>query len=160
MANAYAAIANGGKLWQPFVVRRIEGGSSGEIDEMKGKLKRTIPVDARYFQIVQKGLYGVVQDDRGTAHSAIKDRSIPIAGKTGTAQVVKLAENANRKLAARMAKLTERDHAWFVAYAPAGDPKIAVAVLVEHGGHGSSTAAPLAQRVIAAYLKNNSGPAQ
>ncbi len=158
MANAFAAIGNGGKLWQPFVVRRIEGGNSDEIDEMKGKLKRTIPVDARYFQVVQKGLCGVVQDERGTAHSAIKDRSIPISGKTGTAQVVKLAEGANRKLAAKMAKLTERDHAWFVAYAPSVDPKIAVAVLVEHGGHGSSTAAPLAQRVIAAYL--NGGAAE
>jgi penicillin-binding protein 2 len=71
---------------------------------------------------------------------------------------VKLAEGANRKLAAKMAKLTERDHAWFVAYAPSVDPKIAVAVLVEHGGHGSSTAAPLAQRVIAAYL--NGGAAE
>lgn len=157
MANAYGAIANKGKLWQPFVVRRIEGGSSGEIDEMKGKLKRNIPVDARNFQIVHKGLYGVVQSDRGTAHSAIKDRSIPIAGKTGTAQVVRLADNVNRKLAARMAKLTERDHAWFVAYAPADDPKIVVSVLVEHGEHGSSTAAPLAQRVIAAYLNGNAG---
>lgn len=118
MAVAFGAIANGGKLWQPFVVRRIEGNSSEEIAEIKGKLKRTIPIDPRYFAIVQKGLLGVVEDSRGTAH-AIKDKVISIAGKTGTAQVVKLADGANRKAAARALKEKERDHAWFVGYAPA-----------------------------------------
>jgi penicillin-binding protein 2 len=152
MAVAYAAIANGGKLWQPFVVRRIEGNSSEEISEIKGKLKRAIPIDPRYFAMVQKGLLGVVEDSRGTAH-AIKNKSVLIAGKTGTAQVVRLAEGANRKAAARAAKQKEKDHAWFVGYAPADDPKIVVAALVEHGGHGSSTTAPLVGKVISAYLQ-------
>jgi penicillin-binding protein 2 len=152
MAVAYAAIANGGRLWQPFVVRRIEGSSSAETSEIKAKLKRTIPIDPRYFALVQKGLQGVVEDNRGTAH-AIQNKAFLTAGKTGTAQVVRLADGANRKLAAKALKEKERDHAWFVGYAPANDPKIVVAALLEHGGHGSSAAAPLVQKVISAYLQ-------
>lgn len=152
MTLAFAAIANGGKLWQPHVVGRIEGNTSKDDDEIKAKIKRKIPIDARYFQLVQRGLTGVVEDGRGTAH-AIKDKSVTMAGKTGTAQVVHLAENANRKLLEKVAKLKDRDHAWFVGYAPANDAQIVVGALVEHGGHGSSAAAPLVQKVILAYLQ-------
>jgi penicillin-binding protein 2 len=155
MAVAYSAIANGGKVWQPFVVRRIEGHGPEDTNEMKGKLKRKVPIDARFFSIVQKGLLGVVEDARGTAH-AVRDKSILMAGKTGTAQVVRIADNANRKAAARALKEKERDHAWFVGYAPADHPQIAVAALIEHGGHGSSAAAPLVQKVISAYLQQSS----
>jgi penicillin-binding protein 2 len=151
MALAYTAIANGGKLWQPFVVKRIEGNGPNEVDEIKARLKRKIPIDPKYFQIVQRGLLGVVEDGRGTAH-AIRDKSVAIAGKTGTAQVVGVAEGANRKLLEKLALHKNRDHAWFVGYAPAGDPKIAVAALIEHGGHGASVAAPLVQKVILSYL--------
>lgn len=150
---AYAAIANGGKLWQPYVVKRIEGNSANEIDEIRGKLRRRIPVDSRYFDLVRRGLLGVVEDERGTAHAS-RDKSFLMAGKTGTAQVVGLAEGANRKLLAKMARRKERDHAWFVGYAPANDPRIVVTALVEHGGHGSSAAAPLVRKVIAAYLES------
>ncbi len=151
MALAYAAIANGGKLWQPYVVRRIEGSNLEEVDEIKSNLKNKIPIEPRYFETVQKGLLGVVEESRGTAH-AIKDASVLIAGKTGTAQVVRLADGVNRKLAAKNAKEEELDHAWFVGYAPADDPQIVVSALIEHGGHGSSVAAPLVQQVILAYL--------
>lgn len=152
MTLAYAAIAGGGKLWQPYVVRRVEGSTTEEISEIKSKLKRRISIDQKYFDIVQKALLGVVEEARGTAH-AIKDKSFQMAGKTGTAQVVHLAESGNRKLLAKTARYEERDHAWFVGYAPANEPRIAVGALVEHGGHGSSAAAPLVQKVIAAYLK-------
>jgi penicillin-binding protein 2 len=155
LALGYAAIANGGKLWQPYVVRRIEGNGPDEIDEIRAKLKRKIPIEQKYFDIVRKGLLGVVEEDRGTAH-AIRDKSVLIAGKTGTAQVVKLAEGGNRKLLAKLAKEKEKDHAWFVGYAPAGDPQIAVAAMIEHGGHGSSTTAPLVQKVILSYLNSRS----
>jgi penicillin-binding protein 2 len=158
MALAYAAIANNGKLWQPYVVRRIEGHGADDVDEIRGKLKAQIPIEQRYFDVVKKGLLGVVESDQGTAH-AIKDKSIPIAGKTGTAQVVQIAEGANRKLLAKAAKEKERDHAWFVGYAPADNPKIVVAALIEHGGHGSSAAAPLVQKVITSYLRNVSSAA-
>lgn len=151
MALAYSAIGNGGKLWQPYVVRRIEGSSLEEVDEIKSTLERTITIDPRHFQAVQKGLLGVVEEGRGTAHG-IKDKDVLIAGKTGTAQVVRLAEGANRKAAAKSAKAHEQDHAWFVGYAPADNPQIVVCAFVEHGGHGSSAAAPLVQKVILSYF--------
>ncbi len=152
MAMVYAAIGNGGKLWQPFIIRRIEGNSIEQGSEVRGRLRRQIPIDQRHFEVVQRGLQGVVEDERGTAHQ-YRSNTIPIAGKTGTAQVVRIADGANRKLLAQTAKEKERDHAWFVCYAPADDPQIAVAVLVEHGGHGSSAAAPLARRVVTGYLE-------
>ncbi len=156
MTLAYSALANGGKVWQPYVVRRIEGGSGQEIDEIRGKLKRQIDIDPRHLRVVRAGLRGVVHEQRGTAHSAVKDKSLDIAGKTGTAQVVRLADNVDRKLAAKLAKEKERDHAWFVGYAPSDNPQITVCAMVEHGGHGSSAAAPLVERVISAYLKGTS----
>ncbi len=157
MALAYAAIANGGKLWQPRVVMRIEGDNASDIDDIQPKLKRKIPIDQKYFELVRKALLGVVEDDRGTGHG-VRDKSFLMAGKTGSAQVVHVAEGANRKLLERMAKRKERDHAWFVGYAPANDPQIAVAAIVEHGSHGASAAAPLAQKVMAAYLHGKPAP--
>ncbi len=153
MAMGYAAIANDGKLWVPYVVKRIEGSSANEIDEIKPRLKRNIPIEQRWFDLVKKALAGVVEDPRGTGH-LIMDPLIHIAGKTGTAQVVHVAQGANRKLLEKLTKSKDRDHAWFVGYAPTSDPRICVAVIVEHGGHGASVAAPLAQKVIQAYLKN------
>jgi penicillin-binding protein 2 len=157
MALGYAAIANNGKLWEPYVVKRIEGGSSNEIDEIKPRLKRKIPIEQCWFDLVKKALSGVVEDPRGTGH-LIRDPVVHIAGKTGTAQVVQVAQGANRKLLEKLTKSKDRDHAWFVGYAPASDPRICVAALIEHGGHGASVAAPLVQKVIMAYLKNAEKP--
>jgi len=152
MTLAYAAIANNGKLWQPFVVHRIEGHGPDEVDEIRGKLKQKIPIEQRYFDVVKKGLLGVVESEQGTAH-AIKDKTYPTAGKTGTAQVVQMAEGPNRTPTKNLRE-RDRDHAWFIGYAPANNPQIVVGALVEHGGHGSSAAAPLVQKVIAEYLRN------
>jgi penicillin-binding protein 2 len=152
MAVSYGAIANGGKVWQPYVVRRIEGERPDEVKELTGKLRWQATVNKDYIELVKAGLLGVVEEPRGTAH-AIKHKVIQIAGKTGTAQVVRLAEGADRKSAAAAAKQKDRDHAWFVGYAPAQEPRIVVAALVEHGGHGSSAAAPLVQQVIVNYLE-------
>jgi penicillin-binding protein 2 len=151
MAMGYAAIGNSGKLWQPYVVKRIEGGSENEMEEIKPKLGRKIPIDQRWFDLVKKALSDVVESPSGTGH-LIRDPAVPIAGKTGTAQVVNVAQGVNGKLLERLTKT--RDHAWFVGYAPASDPKICVAAIVEHGGHGASAAAPLVRKVILAYLKN------
>ena len=153
MALGYAAIANNGKLWQPYVVKRIEGGSANEIDENKPRLKRNIPIDQRWFDLVKKALSSAVEDPAGTGH-LIRNPVVAIAGKTGTAQVMHAAQRANRKLLEKLTKFKDRDHAWFVGYAPASDARICVAALIEHGGHGDSAAAPLVQNVIMAYLKN------
>jgi penicillin-binding protein 2 len=108
-------------------------------------------VSEKTFQIVQEALRGAVNDPHGTGWtSALKDAKV--AGKTGTAQVIRLPENFKKGDMNRV-PLKFRDHAWFVAYAPFEDPKIAIAVLVEHGGFGASAAAPIAKKVIEKYLK-------
>jgi penicillin-binding protein 2 len=159
MAMGYSALANGGKLWQPYVVKRIEGGAPDEIDEIKPHLKYEIPIEQRWFDLVRKALTGVVEDGRGTAH-AIRDPVIQMAGKTGTAQVVHVAQGANRKLLEKLLKAKDKDHAWFVGFAPASDARICVAAIVEHGGHGASVAAPMVRQVILTYLKGPAKPAE
>jgi len=94
---------------------------------------------------------GVVESPEGTAHYYIgRDKSYSMAGKTGTAQVVNIAQGARYDAS----KLTEfqKDHALFVAFAPVEEPKIAIAVIVENGGGGSSVAAPIARQIFDYYL--------
>ena len=143
LAVAYGAIANGGKLWTPYAVKRVEGMAPGEVKGAGPCLKRDIPIERRWFELVQKGLADVVGEPGGTAHS-LWDAACPIAGKTGTAQVVALGRGGGKD---------DKDNAWFVGYAPASDPKICVAAIIEHGGHGGSAAGPLVKQVIMAYLK-------
>lgn len=92
----------------------------------------------------------VVHGPRGTAKAINKNLSYRIAAKTGTAQVVGIAQNATYDSAAL--ERNQRDHALFVAFAPVGNPRIAVAVIIENGEHGSTTAAPVARKVMDAYL--------
>ena len=152
MANAYAAISNGGKLFQPQIVDRVEDLSGNISMSFKPKEIGRVPVSDKTLDILKKALYGVVHEDGGTGRG-LRIEGIPIAGKTGTAQVVKLKENAKR-LKPHQVAYEQRDHAWFVGFAPADDPNIVVAVMVEHGGFGSEAAAPVAKEVIKAYLKD------
>jgi penicillin-binding protein 2 len=112
-----------------------------------------VGLDKKYMRFIRDGLYLVVNGPQGTATRA-KIPGVDVAGKTGTSQVVKLKEGEGR--IKDLSKIEEkyRDHAWFVAYAPVDNPKIAIAVLVEHGGHGGSTSAPIAKEVISAYLED------
>jgi penicillin-binding protein 2 len=110
-----------------------------------------IPASPRTLSIVQQGLWGAVNGERGTASRArLKD--IEVAGKTGTSQVVGRKEGGDDYLPPHL-----RPHAWFVAYAPAGSPRIAVAVLIENGEHGSSAAGPIAREMVKTYLRATTG---
>lgn len=111
-----------------------------------------VPLSAATYGILNDALKGVVSEAKGTGHAAQSPMAV-VAGKTGTAQVVAIAAGVDRKKM-DTAPPHLRDHAWFAAYAPADAPTIAVAVLVEHGGHGGGVAGPVARRVIEAYLKN------
>ncbi len=103
-------------------------------------------VKSETFSEIKKALLGVVKDAHGTARS-INTNLVEIAGKTGTAQVIR------GRIKSEKLKEEVRDHAWFIAYAPYNDPEIALSVFVEHGGHGGSAAAPIAKKVIEAYIK-------
>jgi len=107
-----------------------------------------VDIPPEILKKIRKALHGVVNDKKGTAR-VLRNKRLKIAGKTGTAQVARMIarEHDLEKIRYKM-----RDHAWFVGFAPYDDPKIVVAVLVEHGGFGSSAAAPIAKKVFKAFL--------
>ncbi len=143
-----ARVANDGLAITPTLIQAIESpeGVKKKPERMIVQ-KIDIALDHHGWAALKKALWGVVQDGGGTAHK-IRLPGLSIAGKTGTAQVVNY-DTFGRK--ARSKKM--EDHAWFVAYAPADKPEIAVSVIVEHGGHGGAAAAPVAQAVIKKYFE-------
>ncbi|MBI3399134.1 MAG: penicillin-binding protein 2 [Deltaproteobacteria bacterium] len=151
MLNAYAAIANSGRLYLPQIVNRVETPQGQVIWRFMPQEIGRIPISPATIKIVKDALKGVVNEDGGTGWPA-RVPGIEVAGKTGTAQVMKLKENTSRKKP-KDTPYEQRDHAWFIGFAPAENPEIAVAVLVEHGGFGAEAAAPVAREVIKAYLK-------
>jgi len=146
MAEVVAAIANNGVLYRPQVVRRING-RDGHLDfSPEGK---RIKINNGTLKFLREAMGGVVEDPHGTGRLA-RSGITTIGGKTGTSQVIGVKEGVRAEnLPKRF-----RDHAWFVAFAPLEEAKIAIAVFVEHGGHGGVASAPLARRVIEEYIKN------
>ena len=149
MAVATAAVANGGILYKPRLVRAVRARATSRLQEVPPQDRGTVPLQERTFTLLHESLHGVVT--HGTGGRA-RSKIVEIAGKTGTAQTVAarpLQTSTNDEGIPKQF----RDHAWFVAYAPADDPKIAVAVIVENTGHGGTFAAPIAKTLIEEYLK-------
>ncbi len=148
MAQVAAAVANGGYIYEPQLVERVESPAGEVLFQAKPILKSRLGASPATLAFVQKALQGVVNEGTGRA---AKLPAVEVAGKTGTSQVVSLEkEKIKRK------GMKTENHAWFVAFAPATeDPRVAVAVLIEHGGHGGSAAAPLAKRVLATAFPEN-----
>jgi len=151
-----SAVANGGKIVQPQVVERVEDIYQNKLKEYPPLKLGRVNVSEKTLQLIQEALKGAVNDPRGTG-SACWLKEVKVAGKTGTAQVIAMPEDFKRGEMNRI-PLRFRDHAWFVAYAPFEDPKISVAVLVEHGGFGATAAAPMAKKVIEQYLNLKPSP--
>ena len=149
LAAATAALAARGRFVQPRVVRATEVPGS-EAEREIPAVVRQLTLSARNLDAVIESMRKVVESERGTARR-IRTDAYSIAGKTGTAQVFTLRQKERY----RESEIAEhmRDHALFVAFAPVEDPRIAVAVIVENGGHGGSTAAPVARQVMDAYLQ-------
>jgi len=149
LAAATAAFANGGTYYTPRLVDYMQTRGTDARAPLAPQ-GRTIPVEkSAHWEDVHRAMLHVTEGPRGTA-KRIRSEHYRIAGKTGTAQVFTVAQDEEydeEKVAEK-----HRDHALFVAYAPAEDPQIAVAVIVENGGHGSSVAAPIARRIMDAYL--------
>jgi len=153
MAVLAAAVANGGKRYRPMILNSIQTADGQILQESKTKLAGKIPVSQSTLNLVKFGLWRVVNGENGTARgSRLED--IDISGKTGTTQVVSRKEDD--PLPEEDVPIHLRAHAWFVAYAPSEKPTIAVAVVVEHGEHGSGAAAPIAREMIKTYLRKKS----
>jgi penicillin-binding protein 2 len=149
LANMMAAVANGGKLYRPRIVSKIESVDGATIREYGPELIRTIELKPDTLNRVRNALADVVKGAGGTGGMA-RSPVVEIAGKTGTAQVVEMKGGY-----VKTEQLTyfNRDHAWFVAYAPVDNPQMAIAVLIEHGGHGGDAAAPMAKKVFEKFIE-------
>jgi penicillin-binding protein 2 len=155
-AVAYAAIANGGHVWKPQIVQRIESPDGKILQQFKPEPdvnnghNGELGVKPSDLEAVRKGLVAVVNEPGGTGYRH-KLADVIYAGKTGTAQVQALGSKQNLKTEAQT--YLSRDHAWFAAYAPADDPEVVVVVLNEHGGWGAESAAPAASKIVEAYFQ-------
>ncbi len=152
MAKVIATISNNGVAHQPQLVRGIRRRNTGVIETLPVSKPMSLGLQPNFVKNIQNSLASVVSN--GTARRA-NSPLVTIAGKTGTSQVVALRSDKEKETPKEF-----RDHAWFVSYAPFENPKIAVAVLAEHSGHGGSAAAPLARKLIEAFIKKTSNEVQ
>ena len=152
LATMAARIANGGKAVKPLLVRSIED-EGNKIPEWPA-----LDLKKSHLDLIHKGMAQVVNDPRGTAHgAAIHELPFSMAGKTGSAQVkrITVAQRAAGQTDAKDLPWKYRDHALFVGFGPVDNPAYAIAVIVEHGLHGASAAAPLARDIMLAALKRD-----
>ncbi len=144
LALSYAALANGGTLYQPQLVRSIETSDGTVVQEFPPRVRRVVELDQTDLSLVKQGMKGVIMEKEGTGYKYRID-GIDMAGKTGTAQVDRAT---GRGVDQQKVWYFNRDHAWFAGYAPADSPEIAIVVLVEHGGGGGKNAVPVAMKVV------------
>jgi penicillin-binding protein 2 len=156
LATATALLAMRGRHYRPRLVRALVDPVTGAVEERAPQLLPPIELkDQANWEVIVDAMVAVTSGPHGTAVRASRGAAYSIAGKTGTAQVFTVGQTEKydeKKVAERL-----RDHALFVAFAPAEAPKLVIAVLVENGGHGSSAAAPIARSVFDAYLARGAG---
>ena len=155
LANSTAAFSVKGTRYQPHLVKSVEKIPDYNRIDIASRVAGRYEIQKQInWEHVHKAMVNVVHGLRGTANRISFGMQYKTAGKTGTAQVFEIAQDAEYEEDEVAEKL--RDHALFVSYAPADEPRIAVAVIVENGGHGSSVAAPIARRIMDAYLLEQS----
>lgn len=150
LVQATASVANDGVRHSPYLVRSTRQGYAAAWLRVPQDAGVRISSDHAHLDAVREAMVAVVHGPTGTARAIGIGAPYLIGGKTGTAQVVSNKNNLRRD--PHSLPLNLRHQALFVAYAPADDPRIAVAVIVEHGGFGSSSAAPIARKIMDAWL--------
>ncbi len=145
-----ATIANGGTLYKPGLIESIRDPSGRLLEQFEPQVSGRLSGQSANLKMIREGMVEAVNSRHGTGRAA-RLPGITVAGKTGTAQVVRLRQFRHMK--EEDVPYKYRDHAWFTCFAPAENPEIAVTVLVEHGMHGGSAAAPVARAVLQAYFK-------
>jgi len=149
LAYATAVLANDGVGYRPHLVKQVLRDAEHEAPAEQPVVAVDLKLPADHIALVKRAMVAVTQPG-GTAAGASAGAPYKFGGKTGTAQVIGMKQG--EKYVASQISEYNRDHAWFIAFAPADKPRIALAVLAENGGHGGSTAAPIARKVIDYYL--------
>lgn len=149
LAFATATLANNGLAYKPHLVKEVQSPRSSENRFIAKEPLYDLNIDPKDLDLVRRAMVAVTQPG-GTAVYASLGAPYHIAGKTGTAQVIAMKQG--EKYDVKNVDERLRDHAWFIAYAPAEQPKIALVVLAENGGHGGGVAAPIARKVLDYYL--------
>jgi len=153
VANMTAAVANGGKVFQPHVVRyvdRVQQDGSYKRFRVPSKVTHEVTLAPNALRAVRQGLWDVVNAPGGTGSNA-KVEGLNVAGKTGSVQVIAYSG----WIKASSLPFKYRDHAWFASFAPANNPQMVVVVFVEHGGAGGADAAPLAKLMFESRFRDN-----
>jgi penicillin-binding protein 2 len=138
IARMMAAVANGGILWKPRLVQRVERADGTLAYSASSKMTERAEISPVVWAFLRNALTAVVKEGTGTA---ARLPGVDIAGKTGTAQTIAKSDSSKGQ-----------DHAWFASFAPADDPQVVVVVFVERGGHGGETAAPIARQIYEAIF--------
>ncbi len=149
LAHAVANLANNGVVMKPHLVKLIEDGATRERTLTVPKESRRIPLKQENIDFIKRAMVGVTQESYGTGRRAFANAGYISGGKTGTAQVIGLK---GQKYNAHAIDERHRDNALYTAFAPADKPKIAIALVVENGGFGAGTAAPIARKALDYYL--------
>lgn len=146
LASMIAAVANGGTIYRPNLVKKVISPDGRTVKEFTSSIAKRISMNQRILQLVKEGLLAVVNEPHGTG-AAARLYEVRVAGKTGTSQVVKQRGSKGN------VPYQYRDHALFVAFAPYEKPEVAVSVVIEHGEHGGAAAAPIAGRILRQYFE-------
>ena len=147
LAVATAIVANRGSAHKPHLLKAIENTKTGELQYIESEeINYLTDIKEENWDLVHQGMVAVVNERRGTAYGVFPDNS-PIAGKTGSSQVFSIDRSSNKEV-----PLELRDHGLFVGYAPLNEPEIIVSIIVENGGGGRVSAAPVAEKIFNSYL--------
>lgn len=156
LALAYASLTNGGALYQPYIVSRVEDSRGNVLFSSEPRLIQGTELKPQTVAAIVSALTSVVEDTGGTGH-AQKSKLTRMAGKSGTSQVISISKDKIYRKCDGM-NYFQRHHGWFVAMAPPENAEIVVAVFAEHGCSGSGAAAPVARAVIDAFFQKKMGP--
>ena len=158
MAMAYAALANGGTLYVPQVVERVEASDGRPIVTYQPTIAREIKISADALEIWRRGMWKAANEPGGTAFDHGHVSIVPVMGKTGTAEI----RSRNRKKEEEERDIEnwnpKRSHAWFSGWAPAENPELAIVVFIEHGGSGGRVAWPIAKQILESYYGKSEVP--
>jgi len=153
-ATVISSVFNGGIIYKPQVTKWVGPSEANKTYVFSPQVIGKLNFRTEHIEMIKNALIGVVNEPHGTGSRA-RNKDFTVAGKTGTAQVVRLKQNTGPDGSEKNVPVYHRDHAWFVAVAPAQGPRIAIAVVIEHGGHGGSAAAPIAGDMIRVYLQGS-----